>query len=182
MRCQCFLDSMEGGQGSLFRGTLALAGKGGICRGAVWAGGWIVLPAPVQRFLAVVGQDGFLIGGGFYDLAVQGDAQPGIADNPYRIAAAFHAAAEQGVIGQDSSDASHNAAVAVPEALDVSPGFFSGHPFGVAGFRGNFAVQGHGVFHCQEGHSVFHKMEEDFIECTAFFFQNAGFYGDAVAP
>ena len=112
------------------------------------------------------------------ELAVQRCPQLAVTDQTNRIDTGFDAAVEHRIIGENRSDADHDAAQTLAGFLHMQASLFTGHPLGISGIRGNTSVQCHRVFHHDKWGLGRNIMEEHLVDGVAFFFQNAGHTGD----
>ena len=84
--------------------------------------------------------------GSLYQLALHGNAQPGVQYHTYRLRRILTAAGEHGVICQNSADAHADGSHTLSRLLDVIPGSLTRYPPGRTVGAGNLAVCGHGIF------------------------------------
>ena len=124
-------------------------------------------------------EDGWHFARGADDPAVQRSARAAVANDAQRVAAAFHAAGEQGIVREHCAHAYHDASQAVARLMDVRPGGFAGHPAAVAGAGGGLAVQRHRVLKHHIGRFVRDVVEEHLVEPPALVLAHAGLDRDA---
>lgn len=125
-------------------------------------------------------QDGGDLPGRTDELAVQRRSQMGVADDPDGVSAALHPAGQQRVVRQDGPHTRHNGGIAVAVPVDLLSGFLPGDPLGSSGAGGNFAVQGHSVFHHHIGPLRANVVEKDIIKGVTFRLQNPDLHLHAV--
>ena len=107
------------------------------------------------------------------DCGSYGSAKARVAYNAQGVSSAFDSTGELRVIGEHGADADHDGGVPQAFGMHAFSCSRAGNPARCAGFRGDFAIERHGVLQRDVRRAVRDEVEEDGVEGIAFRLRDA---------